>query len=210
MREIISAAIEWKRPRLEDDLLSGLIAAEEGGDKLSSDELADQVALLYIAGHETTVNLIGNGVLALLRHPDQLELMRSDLALGPEAIDELLRYDSPVQMTRRIPVAELEVGGKTIEAGAFVLLGLASANRDKAKWGDDADRLNLRRPDAGDHVSFGGGHHHCLGAALARLEGQVAITTLVRRFPKIEMAGEPSYNGRLNLRGLSSLPLAFT
>ena len=208
LQEIILEAIEWKRARLADDLLSGLIAAEDEGDVLSGDELAEQVALLYIAGHETTVNLIGNGTLALLRHPDQMELLRSGAVPDAVAIDELLRYDSPVQMSRRITVAEYELGGKTIETGAFVTLALASSNRDHQKWGPDADRVDLRRPDASDHVSFGGGHHFCLGAALARLEGQAAIGRLVRRFERIEIAGEPVYNGRLNLRGLASLPLA--
>lgn len=208
LRELILDAIEWKRSRLADDLLSGLIAAEDEGDVLSGDELAEQVALLYIAGHETTVNLIGNGTLALLRHPDQLDLLRSGAVSDAAAIDELLRYDSPVQMSRRITLTEYELGGKTIEAGAFVTLGLASSNRDQQKWGPDADRVDLRRPDASDHVSFGGGHHFCLGAALARLEGQVAIGRLVRRFDRIEATAEPVYNGRLNLRGLASLPLA--
>ena len=208
MRDLILDAIEWKRPRLADDLLSGLIAAEDEGDVLSGDELAEQVALLYIAGHETTVNLIGNGTLALLRHPDQLELLRSGAVSDAAAIDELLRYDSPVQMSRRITLTDYNIGGKTVEAGAFVTLGLASSNRDPRKWGPDADRVDLRRPDASDHVSFGGGHHFCLGAALARLEGQVAIGRLVRRFRKVEIAGDAVYNGRLNLRGLASLPLA--
>jgi cytochrome P450 len=130
-----------------------------------------------------------------------------DPGLDSMATDEFLRFDSPVQMTRRIPLKELTVGAKVIEPGAFVVLGLASANRDPRKWGAGADELNLRRPDAAEHVSFGGGHHFCLGASLARLEGQVAVGRLVRRFGRIELAGEPVYNGRLNLRGLARLPL---
>ncbi|HUJ67377.1 MAG TPA: cytochrome P450 [Acidimicrobiales bacterium] len=208
LNELIGAAIEWKRTRMTDDLLSALIAAEDEGDVLSEPELAEQVALLYIAGHETTVNLIGNGVLALLRHPDQMADLRSDPSLDGPAVEELLRYDSPVQMSRRITRAETTLGGETIEAGAFVVLGLASANRDPLRWGTTADQVDLRRPGAGDHVSFGGGHHYCLGAALARLEGQVAIGRLVRRFARMEMAGEPLYNGRRNLRGLAHLPLS--
>ena len=207
LRVLIMDAIEWKRTRLGDDLLSALITAEDSEGALSEQELAEQVSLLYLAGHETTVNLIGNAVLALLRHPDQLQLLRSHPGLESTVADEFLRFDSPVQMSRRIPLKELTIGSKTIEPGAFVVLGLASANRDPRKWGATADQLNLRRPGATEHVSFGGGHHHCLGASLARLEGQVAVGRLVRRFGQIELAGEPAYNGRLNLRGLARLTL---
>jgi cytochrome P450 len=204
---LITDAIGWKRSRLADDLLSVLITAEDAEGALTEQELAEQVSLLYLAGHETTVNLIGNAVLALVRNPDQLELLRRNPGLDSAAVDEFLRYDSPVQMTRRIPLRDLTVGGKTIEAGAFIVLALASANRDPRKWGVTADRLDLRRSGASEHLSFGGGHHHCLGAALARLEGEVAVGRLVRRFGPMEPAGEPVYNGRLNLRGLSRLPL---
>jgi cytochrome P450 len=208
LHELISGAIEWKRARPADDLLSALIAAEDEGDALSEPELAEQVALLYLAGHETTVNLIGNGVLALLRHPDQLADLRSDPSLDSNAVEELLRYDSPVQMSRRITLSEMTLGGETIEPGAFVVLGLASANRDPLRWGPSADRVELRRVGAGEHLSFGGGHHFCLGASLARLEGQVTIGRLVRRFQCIEAGGDPVYNGRRNLRGLAHLPLS--
>ncbi len=208
MNDLMLDAIEWKRARPADDLLSALIVAEHEGDALSPAELAEQLGLLYIAGHETTVNLIGNGVLALLRHPEQMEALRADPGLEGPAVEELLRYDSPVQMSRRITLSDVPVGGRTIEAGAFVVLALASANRDRLKWGPTADQVDLRRPGASEHLSFGGGHHYCLGAALARLEGQAAIGRLVRRFRHIEVAGDPGYNGRLNLRGLSSLALS--
>jgi cytochrome P450 len=204
---LIRAAIDWKRPRLSDDLLSALIAAEDEGDTLTEEELTEQVSLLYLAGHETTVNLIGNAVLALLRHPDQMAALRRDPDLDAGAVEEFLRFDSPVQMSRRITLRELEFGGKAIEPGAYVVLGLAAANRDPRHWGASADRLDLRRANASDHLSFGGGHHYCLGASLARLEGQVAVGRLVRRFDQIELAAEPVYNGRLNLRGLARLPL---
>ncbi len=207
LNELITQAIDWKRSRMTDDLLSALIAAEDEGDALSEPELAEQVALLYLAGHETTVNLIGNGVLGLLRYPDQMADLRADPALDAAAVEELLRYDSPVQMSRRITLSEITLGGETIEPGAFVVLGLASANRDRLKWGATANRVDLRRAGAGEHLSFGGGHHFCLGASLARLEGQVAISGLLRRFGRVEMAGEPEYNGRRNLRGLARLPL---
>jgi cytochrome P450 len=207
MRALTAEIISWKRKNPADDLLSGLIAAEENGDMLSDDELVDQVMLIYIAGHETTVNLIGNGTLALLRNHEQFELLADDPSLNANLVDELLRYDSPVQMSRRITLKEVELRGKVIEPGAFVVLALASANRDPEHFGENSERLELARPDAKDHLSFGGGHHYCLGAALAKLEGNVAIGSLVRRFPHIAMAAEPEYNGRLNLRGLARLAL---
>jgi cytochrome P450 len=200
--------ITWKRAHPADDLLSALVAAEEHGDVLSDDELVDQVILLYVAGHETTVNLIGNGTLALLRHRSELEQLRDDPVLDAAAVEELLRYDPPVQMTRRITVEDVEVRGRRIPTGTFVACVIASANRDEAQWGPDADRLDLDRPGAGNHLAFGGGIHYCLGAALARVEGQVAIGSLVRRFPGLEQAGDAVWNGRINLRGLDRLPLA--
>jgi cytochrome P450 len=208
MRALLTDIITWKRRSPAGDLLSALIAAEDHGDVLSDDELLDQVMLLYIAGHETTVNLIGNGTLALLRHPDQLERLRADDSVAAGAIDELLRYDSPVQMSRRITKADVEVDGHKIEEGTFVVVVLGSANRDPDHWGESADELDLSRPAAGEHLSFGGGVHYCLGAALARLEARVAITTLVRRFPRLEQAGDPVWNGRINLRGLDRLALS--
>jgi cytochrome P450 len=184
-----------------------MIAAEEHGDVLTDEELAAQTVLIYLAGHETTVNLIGNGVLALLRHPDQLAALRADPSLDANAVEELLRYDSPVQMSRRITLTDVEAGGKTIPAGAFVVLSLASANRDAQLWGDRADTVDLGRADAPQHLSFGGGHHFCLGAVLARIEAQAAIGRLVRRFPALTPDAEPVWNGRINLRGLDRLPL---
>jgi cytochrome P450 len=204
----INEVIAWKREHPSDDLLSALIAAEDEGDRLSEIELIEQVMLLYVAGHETTVNLIGNGTLALLRHRDQLELLATDTSIDATFVDELLRYDSPVQMSRRVTLAPYEIGDKTIEPGSILMTCLGSANRDAAKWGPTADELDLRRTDARDHMSFGGGFHSCLGAHLARLEGQVAITTLVRRFPGVDLATDaPLWNGRIVLRGLAELPL---
>jgi cytochrome P450 len=208
MQAFIADVIAWKRQNPADDLLSALIAAEDNGDVLSDAELIDQVMLLYIAGHETTVNLIGNGTLALLRHPDQLARLRADATLIGNAVEELLRYDPPVQMTRRITVADVEIGGRVIPAGAFVACVVASANRDAARWGASADGLDVARADAREHLAFGGGAHYCLGAALARLEAQVSIGTLVARFGEgLALAGDPVWNGRINLRGLDRLPL---
>lgn len=207
----VDEAIEWKRKNPADDLLSAMIAAEEDGDRLTPQELLDQVVLLYIAGHETTVNLIGNGTLALLRHRDQFERLAGDPSLDADAVDELLRYDSPVQISRRIVMAETEIAGETVVPGELVLTSLGSANRDPAKWGATADDLDLGRPDAATHLSFGSGIHHCLGSALARLEGAEAIPALVRRFPDMELATDrPAWNGRIVLRGLDELPVTLT
>jgi cytochrome P450 len=209
--EHVLDAIEWKRTHPADDLLSALLAAEADGDRLSPAELLDQVILLYIAGHETTVNLIGNGTYALLRHRAQLERWRDDPSLDTTAVDELLRFDAPVQFSRRVTTAEFAVRGQTIEAGVFVLTGLAAANRDAARWGNDAQTLDVARVGAAQHLAFGSGIHHCLGASLARLEGRLAIGTLIRRFPDLDLVTDtPPWNGRLVLRGLDSLPVTLT
>ena len=205
----VDEAIEWKRSHPADDLLSAMIAAEEDGDRMTTEELQIQVILLYLAGHETTVNLIGNGTLALLRHRDQYERLVDDPSLDAQAVEELLRYDSPVQMSRRIAMAEVQVGGETAEPGELILTLLGSANHDNGKWGPDADDLDLGREGASAHLSFGSGIHHCLGAALARLEGAEAIPALVRRFPNMELATDrPAWNGRVILRGLDALPVS--
>jgi cytochrome P450 len=206
--QIASDAIEWKRKNPGDDLLTALINAEDAGDVLSEEELRAQLMLLYIAGHETTVNLIGNGTLALLRAPDQLALLRERPDLDENAVEELLRFDSPVQMSRRITLEDYPVGDKVIPAGSFVIASLASGNHDEAQFGRDADKVRVDRENARQQISFGSGVHHCLGAALARLEGRVAITRLIRRFPELRLDGEPEWNGRVNLRGLAHLPVA--
>lgn len=209
MDRVVGEAIAWKRTRPEDDdLLSALIAAEDQGDVLSDAELRANVALLFLAGHETTVNLIGNGVAALLAHPDQLADLVADPSLDANAVEELLRWDSPVQFSRRIALEPIDIAGQTISPGEFVTTVLGSANRDPRKFGPTADRLDLRRPDAREHVSFGSGIHHCLGAALARLEGQEAIGRLVRRFPDMATAAPPVNNGRIVLRGLDELSVS--
>jgi cytochrome P450 len=208
MTAIIRELIAWKRKRPATDLLSSLIMAEHEGSRLTDDELVAQVALLYVAGHETTVNLIANGVVALLREPGQLALLRERPDLASNAVEEFLRYDSPVQQTRRVTLEPYTVRDREIPAGAFVVATLASANRDERYWGPDADRLRIDRENARTHVSFGAGPHHCLGAALARLEGRVAIERLVRRFPDLAPGGEVEWNGRINLRGPERLPIS--
>lgn len=203
----LDAVIEWKRADPADDLLTALIEAEEDGDRMSARELRDQVSLLFVAGHETTVNLIGTGIREMLRHPEQAEELRADPSLDAGAVEELLRYIAPVQFSRRIAVSDFELRGVEIPARSFIQTWLASANRDPEKFGDTANELDIRRADAGQHVSFGSGIHYCLGASLAKLEGQVAIGGFLRRFPDARVVGEPVWNGRMNLRGLDELPV---
>jgi cytochrome P450 len=208
MWAVVNEAIAWKKARGDEgDLLSALIAAEDDGDTLSDAELVENVVLLFLAGHETTVNLIGNGTHALLEHPEQLARLIADPSLDTNAVEELLRYDSPVQFSRRIALEPIEIGDQVVAPGEFVMTCLGAANRDPHKFGPTAGELDLGRADAREHVSFGSGVHHCLGAALARLEGQEAIGRLVRRFPDIAAAGAPTHNGRLVLRGYDELPV---
>jgi cytochrome P450 len=200
--------IATRRASPRADLLSSLIAAEEAGDKLNETELLATCILLLVAGHETTVNLLGNGTLALLRHPDQLRLLREQPGLIVSAVEELLRYDGPVQRTARIPDVDVTIDGHTIAAGDMVMPFIGAADRDPAQF-PDPDRLDLQRAD-NRHIAFGWGIHFCLGAPLARLEGQIAINTLVQRFPKLALATDrPRYRQSLTLRGLEALPVAF-
>jgi hypothetical protein len=198
--------VSKKRAQPEDDLLSALIQAEEQGQRLTQEELLANAVLLLVAGHETTVNLIGNGVLALLRHRDQLERFQREPDLIETAIEELLRYDSPAQMTTRIARETISLDGQTIQAGQEVMLLLGSGNRDPDRF-HQPDQLDLGRLDC-KHLSFGGGPHYCVGAPLARAEGQIALSTLVRRFPNLQLA-DPSPPRRPSavLRGLRSMPL---
>jgi cytochrome P450 len=205
---IAAEMIAWKRANPADDLLTALVNAEDDGDVLDDDELIAQTLLLYIAGHETTVNLIAGGTLALLRHPGQLARLREDPDLVANAVEELLRYDSPVQASRRVTLEPVTVGGVTIPAGAFVMASLGSANRDERFWGADAAELRLDRENARQHVSFGAGPHHCLGASLARLEASIALGRMTARFPGLALDGEVTWNGRINLRGPAHLPVA--
>ena len=206
------AVIEQRRHTPGDDVLSALIAAEEAGDRLSPEELMSFVVLLYVAGHETTVNLIGNGVLALLRNRDELVRWRDDPSLDSNAVDELLRFDGPVQHTVRVPLVPVRYevpDGDAVEVGpgTMVMTVLGAANHDPAAFADP-HALRLDRPDANRHLAFAGGIHYCLGASLARLEASVAIATLIRRFPDLEMSAEPVWRDRLTIRGVEHLPLA--
>lgn len=195
-----------RRRRPADDLLSALAAVEADGDRISPRQIVALAQLLLVAGHETTVNLIGNGTLALLRAPDQLALLRRSPELLGLAVDELLRFDGPVQITQRVVVEDMEVVGCPVKAGDEIMLVLGAANRDPAAFADP-HRLDVTR-DARRHVAFGGGIHHCLGAALARMEGEIAFKTLLDRFDTIELAGTPTRRPTFTLRGLESLPVA--
>jgi pimeloyl-[acyl-carrier protein] synthase len=208
LADYFRALIAERRRRPRADLLSDLIAAEEQGDKLSEAELMATILLLFVAGHETTVNLIGNGTLALLHHPGEFRALQKNPALVESAVEELLRYDGPVQRAGRIPHTDVEVGGTLIPAGALVLGVIGAANRDPAHF-PDPDRLDLARGD-NRHLAFGWGIHFCLGAPLARLEGQIAIKALAQRLPGLTLATErPAWRPASALRGLAALPVTF-
>jgi hypothetical protein len=198
--------IARRRAEPRDDLVSALIAAEDAGDRLSHAELLSMLFLLLVGGHETTVNLIANGMLAMLRNPDQLALLASGGVEPATAVEELLRYDPPVHYTGRVCAIDTELGGRTVRRGEPVRLILAAANRDPAVFADP-ERLDLRR-DPNPHLSFGWGTHFCLGAPLARLEARIAIPALLRRLPHLQLTDAPlRYRSGAVLRGLEALPL---
>lgn len=192
--------LEVRRANPGDDLISALLAARDGEDRLTEPELISLIVLLLVAGHETTVNLIGNGAVALLRNRDQLERWQADPSMAKTAVDELLRYDSPVQIGMRVTIEPTEIDGVTVPAFDQVLTLLGAANRDPAMF-EDPNSLDLTRANAARHMSFGGGIHHCLGMALARTEGQIALGSLVARFPALELVEEPPIRDRFVLRG---------
>lgn len=200
-----TALIEERRRALGDDLLSEMIRAEEEGDRLSPSELLSQSIGLLIAGFETTIGLIGNGMLQLVRHPAELARLRAEPGLVATAVEECLRFDGPILLTMRILREDAEFGGKTIPADTMVWALLGAANRDPAKF-PDPERFDIGRTP-NDHLAFGGGVHHCLGAHLARMEAQIAIGTLVRRFPTLELATDRLEYGRSLFRVLARLPL---
>jgi len=202
---------ELRRKNPGDDLTTQLVQAEEDGSKLSNEELTANIVLLFGAGHETTVNLIGNGLLALHRNPDQLALLKANPALITNAIEEFLRYDSSVQMTGRVALEDIDdLGGKKIPKGESVLCLLGSANHDPAVYPDRPDSLDITRPNVRP-LSFGGGIHFCLGAQLARIEAEVAIATLLRRLPDLRLddAENPEWRPSFVLRGLKKLPASW-
>lgn len=196
-----------RRKQPQADLMSALVQAEDAGDKLTEQELISTCILLLVAGHETTTNLIGNGLYALLRNPDQLAKLRDNPALGKTAIEELLRYDSPVQMTSRAALQDVEFNGQLIRKGTQVSFMLGAANHDPAHF-EQPGTLDITR-DPNPHLSFSNGIHYCLGAPLARLEGQIAIQSLLKRAPQLTLLNEnPTYRETWVLRGLESLPVS--
>lgn len=202
---------ELRRKNPGDDLITQLVQAEEDGHKLTNEELTANIILLFGAGHETTVNLIGNGLLALHRNPDQLALLKAKPELITNAIEEFLRYDSSVQLTGRVALEDIEdLGGKRIPKGESVLCLLGSANHDSAVYPDQPEKLNITRPNV-KPLSFGGGIHFCLGAQLARIEAEIAITTLLRRIPDLRLddAVNAEWRPTFVLRGLKCLPASW-
>jgi cytochrome P450 len=203
-REILAG----HKSRAGEGLLDALAQAEEAGDRLSPEELSANAILLLHAGHETTTHLIGNGLLALLRNPDQLQRLRANPSLVPTAVEEFLRYDSPVQLTYRMASEDFSFAGQPIRAGQVVHLVIGAANRDPDRFADP-DRLDVGR-SPNPHLAFGHGHHYCLGASLARLEAQVAFQTLLHRFPTLQLEGGPvEHQEHYILRGLKALPVSW-
>jgi cytochrome P450 len=211
MYDYMDELVEAKRGRDDDDVLSGLIHAEEDGDKLTHDELIAQVLTLYVAGHEPTASVVGTGTLALLDHPDQWAALRADRSLLRNAVAEFLRYDGPNQFVRRIAMRdttfETPSGPVTVPARSVLYCSPGAANRDEAYWGPTVDQVDIRRSDAGTHLQFGSGVHMCLGTHLARLQAEEMFDALLDRVERFEPAGDPVWSTRMIIRGLNQLPL---
>ncbi|MDQ2741199.1 MAG: cytochrome P450 [Chloroflexota bacterium] len=208
MTAYFQEAVRQQRRAPRDGLLSAMLAAEIDGDHLSDEEVIANIIVTMVGGQETTTNLIGNGVLTLLRHPDQLDRLLADPSLMPQAIEELLRYESPSQHTARLASDDVELGGKVIRNRQAVIAVMAAANRDPKRF-PDPDRLDLGRQD-NRHVAFAWGGHFCFGAPLARLEGQIAFSSLLQRLPQLRLEPGPVvWRENLGLRGLTALPVAF-
>jgi pimeloyl-[acyl-carrier protein] synthase len=206
-RAFLEPLIEDRRANPQEDLISILASTDEQGERLTDDEIVSTCIVLLFAGHETTANLIGNGLLALLRNPDQLELLRAEPERMPAAVEELLRYDSPVQRNRRLAMEDMTFGGKEIAKGDSVLVFMGSANRDAAKFADP-DALDITRAP-NPQMAFGHGIHFCAGAALTRLEAPIALRALLDRFPNVRLADDfgERWHRNITFRGLQSLEL---
>jgi cytochrome P450 len=205
-REYFSGLIEERRSRPGDDFISGLIAVEESGDQLTEDEIIATCSMLLIAGHETTVNLMANAILAMLHNPIQWTALGADASRAPAIVEETLRYDPPTQFVGRTAADDMTIGGIEVPAGDAMLLLLAAAHRDPAEF----DRPDTFDPDRGTsrHLGFGRGAHYCLGGPLARLEAGMALSAITARFPDARLDGEPQYKTNAALRGLSELTVA--
>ena len=208
MTRYFTAAIREQRTQPRDGLIHAFLTAEDHGDRLTDEEIVANLMITMVGGQETTTNLIGNGILALLRHPVELARLRADLSLVPSAVEELLRFESPTQHTARVASDEVELGGTRVHKRQGVIAVLGAANRDPERF-PDPDRLDLTRPD-NRHVAFGWAAHFCFGAPLARIEGQVAFETMLRRLPSLRLESAPLvWRPNLALRGLTALPVAF-
>lgn len=208
LREYFDGLIAERTANPGEDMLSALIHAEQEGDKLTHGELLSTLGLLLIAGHETTVNLIGNGLLQFSRHPDQYTKLRADPTLARSAVEETLRFDPPVQITGRIAMTDLGFNGHTLGPGSQAICVIGGANRDPEEFGGSAEAFDITR-SPNNHVAFGAGIHFCLGAPLARMEAQIVLETFARKVGQFRLVEEPSYRENFVLRGLSRLPVAF-
>lgn len=208
MCDYFRAAVQEHRANPRDDLISAFLSAEVGGDRFTEEEVIANTIVTMVGGQETTTNLIGNGVLALLRHPDQLEKLKADISLIPSAVEELLRYESPSQHTARLAPEDVVLGGKTIRKRQAVIAVMGAANRDPERF-QEPDRLDITRQD-NRHVAFAWASHFCFGAPLARIEGQIAFKTLLQRMPDLCLTADPIiWRENLGLRGLTALPVTF-
>lgn len=206
LNDYFTDIFEQRRKRPQDDLVTALLEAELDGDRLAPDELMANVLILLVAGFETTVNLLGNGTDALIRHPEQIERLLANPTLWPNAVDEILRYDSPVQFSSRVSGTEIELADRTLPPGSTVYMLIGSANRDEAKFANP-DAFDITRDDAREGLAFAGGIHFCVGAALAKVEGHVGLQTLFETFPDLRHHGEGVRRGSPLLRGFNSLPV---
>ncbi|MDQ1034647.1 cytochrome P450 [Streptomyces sp. V3I8] len=203
-RSYIAEHLAKRRTDPQDDILTRLMLAEVDGERLTDDEIIGNVLLLFNAGHETTVNLIGNGTLALLRHPEQLRILRNDPGLIEQGVDEFVRYDAPVQLVARITTSDVAVGGRTIPSGSKLMILLGAANRDPRRY-DNPDSLDVTRTDI-KPLAFGGGPHYCIGALLGKLEGRLVFRELLRRYKSVSLTTEDVvWRPHVNFRGLSEL-----
>lgn len=209
LAKYLKPLVDERRKNPQSDLISALVTAEVDGAKLSEEDVIGNAMLMLVAGHETTVNLISNGLLALLQHPDQLKLLKEDPELIDSAIEEFLRYDSPVQTVRRLAGEDMEFHGEHLRKGDMLIIFLGACNRDPKAF-ENADKCDITRKE-NKHIAFSSGIHHCLGATLARVEGKIAINTLLRRLPNIRLKPEQKfvYKRPFNLRGLKEMHVLF-
>jgi cytochrome P450 len=207
LEEYFGPVIEERRRNPKDDLITSLVQAEDAGDRLTHGELIATLVLLLVAGNETTTNLIGNGTLALLNHPEQLRWLREHPEQVDVAVEEMLRFDSPVQINGRRALVDVEIGGRQIKAGEQLILLQGSGNHDPERWHDQADAFDLSRGDK-SHLSFGRGIHYCLGAPLARLEAQLLFPRMLERWPNMRLAAAPQFKDNIVLRGMRHLEVA--